>query len=527
MKPSSVEINLTNQCNLRCIMCTGASKVCNDIPQSMCPELFSKIVNEINGQKTSLILIGGEPMLYFNDKQYLYDEMFDNEFIIPQFITNGFLLDKQTKLLNLMNDHNWRIEFSIEGIDDTYNNLRRGSDFDVILNNIKLAVNMKNKNSSLSIVGINYIATQKTMEELVDFVILMGEVGVDYIHVHHLIFSPTAEQIYGFNFFDYCVKNEKEYLYLIDNTIDRLQKENANITLLFDSVGKQKKYYAGFNQSLNINFNDDYQNLFYKIHDPYKLKGPFPKSHCAAPFREMLINSQGMVHPCCASGNLIMGNCNQNNIYDIFENQNYQKIRNDLLSHKPDYCCCHETYHSRNYESSIDLANDKKHMASNQNLNIYYDDEIKKFKSLVAEKKIDEAIGLLESIETTEFNTHCIKIWNELAGVYLYRKNCDSKALVYINKILDIMPNSVEAKIKKANVLSNQKKYDIAISVLQSINDSGEKFPLIYFWLGFVYEQISKWNEMKENYSKFVELFDDEEVWGYRHAQKMLKEVCI
>jgi len=515
-----IEMSINNACNYRCIMCTRADKIHNNSSEQLEENLFLKIVREIK-QKSIVTLVGGEPLLYFQDRQYLYDELFANINIIPRFITNGSLLDKQIQLLEYMPKNNWRMEFSVEGVGQNYESLRKGGSWENVLNNIKVAI-QKKPQDKLGIVGINYIATNETLQDLKHFVTLMDQIGVDYVHVHHLTYSPSAANIYNTNFSTLAISDADNYIDSAYNIVQELKQKQAKINLIFDPIhGNKISYSPKKNNIFNINEKDGYNEIKNKIHDTFRLRFFPTKPFCYAPFYQAFINQKGEVLPCCTGGNLIMGSCFKDNIYDIYSNDNFKQLREDVSDSKPKYCCCSKAYSTMDFKEYKNLHETKKSLTT-FGMSVYYDQKIQEFKTQLA-SNIDMAIENLESIKTQSFNSHSIKIWNELAGVYLYRKKDYEKTKYYVNKILSLHGDSAEALIKYANIFNEQGHYDQAIDILNNLeNSKKDNYSLVYFWLGYAYEKKNMKDLAVKNYQLFLEKFSDKTVWGYQHALQVI-----
>jgi tetratricopeptide (TPR) repeat protein len=140
------------------------------------------------------------------------------------------------------------------------------------------------------------------------------------------------------------------------------------------------------------------------------------------------------------------------------------------------------------------------------------------------EEDLDKSIEYLEEKEKELyiFDTNSISVWNELAGVYLYRKSDYDNASKYIDKILKLNPNSIQALMKKGIMLVFQNKYKESIDVLNKISLNGTSNDIYYFWMGYAYEKDGNQKLCHEYYSEFLSLSKDENSWGYKHAEEIL-----
>ncbi|MGX3043813.1 radical SAM/SPASM domain-containing protein [Helicobacter sp. T3_23-1056] len=75
-----------------------------------------------------------------------------------------------------------------------------------------------------------------------------------------------------------------------------------------------------------------------------KKKRTYP---CYAPLHEIYIDYNGLVMPCCnmrsdekSHQNFVLGDANESDIFDLFMNQRFIKMRKDLMSNVPKYAPC-------------------------------------------------------------------------------------------------------------------------------------------------------------------------------------------
>ena len=512
---TSIEITVNTECNFRCRLCTSAGMI-NGPVHEMKPDLFKKIVREID-QKTLLHLVGGEPLLYFLDKQFLYDEIFKNPNIILQIVTNGSVIHKQNTLLRyLEQDKSCNIIFSGEACHQGYENLRVGGDWNIFLSNISLIVNLGKKNKNL-IICINYIATIQTMPYLKEFVEIMHNLGIHNIIVSNLFYSESAEKIYGINFNEHLITDIDTYKTEIKQVISFMEENKYNTNFYAKHVKGETLLYEGNREFLPI---DNGHNAIKKLMTKENLEIPC----CWYPYYNLNILWDGTVSSCCASNNLTLGNCENNTIYEIFNNTKISQMRDVVLSGKPPYCVCNNALRTKGQIESV------QDVMRNFPLRAKYQEYIKQFQAM-KEQDVDKAIEFLEEKEKETFDFDCFSsiIWNELAGVYLYRKKDYEKAEYYVNKILAIQPHHIASLTKLANILIFQKEYLKAIEKLNFLLEEKCEDPLVKFWLGYAYELQGNKDKMYSLYRDFMFVCDNDkkyqhivETWGYSHAQEVM-----
>lgn len=169
--PETINIELTNACNLRCTMCPRTTKMSRPIGM-MDFNLFKKIVDEAVENKTKQIVLHvlGESMLYphFFDAIHYIKKKDKN--ITVTLSTNCTLLNPEKNKKLLESELNVLL-LSLDGATkQTYEKLRVNSDFDVVIPNVKdLLLQKKEKEFNSPLISIQIIYMQETKEEINSF----------------------------------------------------------------------------------------------------------------------------------------------------------------------------------------------------------------------------------------------------------------------------------------------------------------------------------------------------------------------
>lgn len=168
--PTFFQIQTTNSCNGRCVMCPYTYKNKNET-QYMNDELFKKIILElVEGQKLIKkrievnLMLQNEPFLDKNlIKKIRFIKQFDNFFVTT--LTNGSLLNKDT-ISDLETSGIDLLTISIDSINKkTFEEIRLGLDFDKIMQNVELLKNSSIKNK----IKIRFTLQKKNQKERKDF----------------------------------------------------------------------------------------------------------------------------------------------------------------------------------------------------------------------------------------------------------------------------------------------------------------------------------------------------------------------
>lgn len=169
--PQTINIELTNACNLRCIMCPRTEKMMRPIGM-MDYNLFRKIVDEAveNNVEQIVLHVFGESMLYphFFDAIHYIKEKDEN--ITVTVSSNCTLLNTEKNEELLMSGLNILL-LSLDGATkQTYEKLRVNSYFDVVMKNVQNLLLQKKENGLINpLISIQIIYMQETKEEINSF----------------------------------------------------------------------------------------------------------------------------------------------------------------------------------------------------------------------------------------------------------------------------------------------------------------------------------------------------------------------
>ena len=156
--PIHVEFELTNRCNLACLMCPH--RIMERQQGDMNMAILKKAVDECRGKvKTTYLHQIGEPLLYphiIEAINYVADAG-----IRTSISTNGMLLD-ELMTEKLLNSQLHEIYLMLDSMDKhVFENLRFGGDFDTVYNNYQYFLSRKVEKKSDIHVKLQMIAMQE------------------------------------------------------------------------------------------------------------------------------------------------------------------------------------------------------------------------------------------------------------------------------------------------------------------------------------------------------------------------------
>ncbi len=165
--PVMVSVEPTNRCNLHCIMCptNGVGTEDDRDKGEMRMETFQRILEQLDGQVDTIGFIGGgEPLLSAN----LFDmiRLTKQSGLKATVFSNGLALTESIgeRLLEANLDY---IHFSVDGITkETYESIRKGSNFERVYKNIQNFCNMKIARNKQLKIYVQLIVSGRTRHEV-------------------------------------------------------------------------------------------------------------------------------------------------------------------------------------------------------------------------------------------------------------------------------------------------------------------------------------------------------------------------
>ena len=229
LPPISVEMHLTDNCNLACPWCTDRDLLGNGAKLSK--EVVFSLLREFAKMGTGVTLEGGGEPTIHPDFREIVEYGYNNDVALG-LITNGTV-----DLSDVINRFRW-VRISLDASTKEEYILEKGRDFmDRVLANIEKYKDIRNaKNCYL---GIGYVITKRNYSHIDDIVTKLDNLGVDYIYLRPVEeaddIMPTREELYDLR---------KKLLELTDGLRikfklvinDRLTYDNDNLPCVCHSI---------------------------------------------------------------------------------------------------------------------------------------------------------------------------------------------------------------------------------------------------------------------------------------------------
>lgn len=287
--PKRIILELTNKCNLRCIMCAQNHVAFDKTFLNM--GMVKKLSNFFESADEVTLFGYGEPLLNKEFPEILeFVSQYKN--LKTYLLTNGTVLSKYAEMI--VKKQLTYLSISIDGgTEDTYKKIRRGGNINNILNALQLIKDLKVQYDTKSpYLRFIFVAMKDNIGELPQLLDLAHEHGVNEIKVEYLV-AHTPELVQQSLFY------HRELLSYFKEAEQKAKVSNVTLTLP-PLIGKD--------------------TVGDKLH-----------RDCNAPFDTFFLSSNGDVRACMIS-NEIFGNINNDMAEDIWHGDKMADFRDRILS---------------------------------------------------------------------------------------------------------------------------------------------------------------------------------------------------
>lgn len=314
-----VILDTTTICNLRCRQCFHSLYHVRGLPyrqHEMPPELFEKILDQLEGHIRSLILsCSAEPFTNRDFHRYLAIARRRVPTIEKWIATNGLLLDEALARDLIETRLDWMV-VSIDGARrETYNAIRSGGDFDRLMSRLDMINRLKAKmGSERPFLRFNVTLSRTNLAELPLFVDLAREKQVMEVTFQHLVPFRGLNLEHETLFYE----SRRKVQDVFKRTRARAQELGIRLGDLHDIPNPLQC------------FGDLLADMARRL-----LRSPEGFS-CAQPWYTVAFNSRGVVFPCV---NWLdgppMGDIAQQNFREIWEGEHYRRVQAELSGALP------------------------------------------------------------------------------------------------------------------------------------------------------------------------------------------------
>jgi len=329
--PSVLTLAVTDYCNLSCKMCPFQQ---SDIEKSHLDfALIKKLIDQIYTFKPYISLCGrGEPFLhpeFFKIISYI-----KGKGLWCAVDTNGTLIEKNVdQLLSSKID---LVNVSIDSVGEIQDRIRGvPGAFQKAVDGIRA---LKAKSPKFRpIVRINCVITGYSFAHLEEVYELAKDLGVDMLNLCHSMYIRTEKMLHAQEKLSRSLPRAKENISW--DTVD-IEGESIDYEKLTQTIDGLKRRDEGVIVTVIPNLTDSEQLQRY-----YSFKGFIDKKRAKCAWKHTNIYPNGDVEMC--DGLYPMGNLNDSNFLEIWNNENFREFRKKLKKMKrfPICSACCRYYH--------------------------------------------------------------------------------------------------------------------------------------------------------------------------------------
>lgn len=206
VKPESIQIEISNRCNLKCPLCLkGRNEVVRNNPD-IDVDFFRTVLDELKYYDPRLQLWNyGEPLLHKNIYQIV--SSIKNDFSDCSISTNGTVMNGRLAKA-ILNSGITEIIFAIDGISqESYGKYRVGGVLKNVLNNLGIISEQKKKSKCDIKITVQFIIFKHNFDEIPKLGEFFYPMGVDNIKTKSAMLMLEGKRLE-------LIDAAKEYLYL-------------------------------------------------------------------------------------------------------------------------------------------------------------------------------------------------------------------------------------------------------------------------------------------------------------------------
>lgn len=188
--PISVELHLTNRCNLICEWCTDRNL--HTKVKEMNTETIFRLISDLTMHGTGITLEGGgEPTIHPDFRRIVH--FGEDCGAAMGLITNGTV-----DISDMVSGFNW-IRISLDAsTEDEYIQEKGVDKFDAVLKNIESI--SRSRDPAHTQVGVGFVLTKRNHSRLPELLVRLDKIGVDYIYLRPVeecsVLEPDCEELF-------------------------------------------------------------------------------------------------------------------------------------------------------------------------------------------------------------------------------------------------------------------------------------------------------------------------------------------
>ncbi len=197
--PTFMNIGIDSMCNLSCRMCRDRN-VRNPYETKECLDDIIEKLKQYQFTNLKKLLVAGNGEVFLNASyHYILDNI--DMFHMPNLReivlkTNGVLLDKQVQLIRKLSEkYKVSVSISVDAVSkETYLMVRRGSNHEKLLHNMKLLKELRKENV-VGEIEYSFCIQRCNVWEVEEFMDMAKEYGADAVQLQQIMGSRLSESV--------------------------------------------------------------------------------------------------------------------------------------------------------------------------------------------------------------------------------------------------------------------------------------------------------------------------------------------
>jgi len=309
----------TNACNMKCAICWQRKGVhdYSELSVERQADLFNEAIEL--GVREFVIGGGGESLMRWETLRPLFEKIRSTD-IYGMLFTNGTLIGHELAA-NLV-DIKWnKVLVSLDGLKESNDCVRETGSFDRIVQGIQCLLDARG-DRPLPIVGVGCVMTRQNIHDIPRLVEFLANLGCEQLNLIRLVvysenqrkFALTPAEFNGLQGILESAHKIAASHGMVTNITEYMDENIITQTESFDRVLLSKKTQATGTH-------------------------PFWNALCFEPFSNVVVNANGMVGPCCMSGDEPLESLIGQSLADVWYGEKFSSIRQGILSRYPEQYC--------------------------------------------------------------------------------------------------------------------------------------------------------------------------------------------
>lgn len=309
----------TNACNLRCAICWQRRGVYDysELP----PERQVALINEAIALDVRELVIGGggEPLARWNRLKPLFRTARDAG-LYGMLFTNGTLISEE--VATSLVDMEWsKVLISLDGPQGANDEVRGAGTFERIIGGLDRLLSAR-AGRPFPVVGVGCVMTRQGVRGLPALVRLLADRGCDQLNLIRLVVHCGDQQ-------QYAVKHSE---------MSRFQEALRETQGIAEAAGMVTNLREYMDEEI-ITKTESFDHILLSDRTQAPDSDPFWGALCFEPFSNVVIHANGMVGPCCMSGDDPVASVVSRTLADTWLGEEFARLREGILSRRPELYC--------------------------------------------------------------------------------------------------------------------------------------------------------------------------------------------